>query len=126
MELHSPNDTAFKIANGKHMDDEIPIDDGPLTPEQEVRVARLSESELREIDEALVSHAKRQWRKVAMVVGTTMSSLPNRVPGIPDVFYAMRVRKLVEDGVLESQGNLARMRFSEVRLRAPTRSDDAT
>ena len=108
------------------MDDEIPIDDGPLTPEQEVKVAQLSESELGEIDEALVSHATRQWRKVAMVVGTTMSSLPNRVPGIPDVFYAMRVTKLVEDGVLESQGNLARMRFSEVRLRPPTGSRDAT
>lgn len=99
------------------MGDEIPIDDGPLTPEEEAMVARLSESEIREIDEALVAHAMRHWRKVAMVVGTTMSSLPNRVPGIPDVFYAMRVRKLVEDGVLESQGNLARMRFSEVRLR---------
>ena len=107
-------------------DDEIPIDDEPLTPEEEAMVARLSEAELREIDEAIVSYATRQWRKVAMVVGVTMSSLPNRVPGIPDVFYAMRVRKLVEDGVLESQGNLARMRFSEVRLRLPTGARDAS
>jgi hypothetical protein len=106
--------------------DEIPTDDGPLTPEEEAMVARLSDSELQEIDEALISHTTRQWRKVAMVVGTTMSSLPNRVPGIPDVFYAMRVRKLVEDGVLESQGNLARMRFSEVRLRPLTGSREAT
>lgn len=98
-------------------DNEIPIDDRSLTTEEEARVARLSQSELREIDEALVSNAKPQWRKVAMVVAITMSSLSNRLPGIPDVFYGMRVRKLVEDGVLESQGNLARMRLSEVRLR---------
>ena len=55
-----------------------------------------------------------------MVVGLTMSSLQSHVPGLPDVFYGMRVRKLVEDGLLESQGNLARMRFSEVRLPPPT------
>jgi len=97
-------------------DNEIPIDDEPLMPEEEARVARLSQSELLEIDEALLSNVKPQWRKVAMVVGITMSSLSIRLPGIPDVFYGMRVRKLVEDGMLESQGNLARMRFSEVRL----------
>ena len=45
-----------------------------------------------------------------------MSGLTNRVIGIPDVFYAQRVRKLVEDGHLEAQGNLAYMRYSEVRL----------
>ena len=101
-------------------DDEIPIDDRSLTPEEDAIVAQLSESELQEIDEALVSNATSQWRKVAMVVARTMSS---RVLGIPDVFYGMRVRKLVADGVLESQGNLARMRFSEVRLRQHT---DAT
>lgn len=106
--------------------DEIPVDDEPLTPEEEATVARLSEAELREIDEAIVSNVKSQWRKVAMVVSLTMSSLPSRVPEVPVVFYAMRVKKLVEDGVLESQGNLARMRFSEVRLRPPTRSHDAT
>ena len=96
--------------------DEIAINDRSLTPEEEARVARLSELELREIDEALVSNANSQWRKVAMVVAVAMSSSSNRLPGIPDVFYGMRVRKLVEDGVLESQGNLARMRLSEVRL----------
>jgi len=100
--------------------DEIPIDDSPLTPEEEATVAKLSEADLREIDEALVSNTKSQWRKVAMVAAITMSSLSNHLSELPDVFYAIRVRKLVEDGVLESQGNLARMRFSEVRLR-PTR-----
>jgi len=40
------------------------------------------------------------------------------VPGIPDIYYANRVRALVEAGRLESQGNLDYMRFSEVRLSA--------
>lgn len=51
-----------------------------------------------------------------MVVGITMPPLSTRLPGITDVFYGMRVRKLVEDGVLGSQGNLVRMRLSKVRL----------
>ena len=59
-----------------------------------------------------------------MVVGITMPSLSIRLPGIPDVFYGMRVRKLVEDGVLGSQGNLARMRLSEVRFARTTRYDN--
>lgn len=33
----------------------------------------------------------------------------------PDLFYAIRVRYLVESGRLVSQGNLSRMRYSEVR-----------
>jgi hypothetical protein len=96
--------------------EEIPKPDPPLTPEEQAKVAQLSEAEIRAIDEALLSNASHRWRKVAMVVGATMVRLPIRASGISDVFYAQRVRKLVEDGRLESQGNLAYMRFSEVRL----------
>ena len=98
------------------MTEEIPKPDPPWTPEQHAKVALLTEAEIRAIDEALLSNACHRWRKVARVVGTTMSELTNRVEGIPDLFYSQRVRKLVEDGRLESQGNLAYMRFSEVRL----------
>jgi len=38
------------------------------------------------------------------------------VPKVPDIFYAERVRNLVAEGKLESQGNLLYMGFSEVRL----------
>lgn len=98
------------------MEDETPIPDPPLTPEEEAKVAQLTEREIAAIDEALMSNAKAQWRKVAMLVGLTMGELENRVRGIPDLYYAQRVRKLVEAGRLESAGNLAYMRFSEVRL----------
>lgn len=100
------------------MNEETPTPDPPLTPEQQAKLAQLTEAEIQAIDEALLSNAHYRWRKVAMVVGLTMSNLPNRVPGIPDLFYAQRVRKLVQDSRLESQGNLAYMRFSEVRLPA--------
>ena len=38
-----------------------------------------------------------------------------RVDGIPDIYYSKRVQKLANDGKLEYQGNLSRMRYSEVR-----------
>jgi hypothetical protein len=98
------------------MEEETPIPDPPLTPEEEAKVAPLTERELEAIDEALMSNIYHRWRKVAMIVGLTMHNLEDRVREIPDLFYAQRVRKLVETGRVESQGNLAYMRFSEVRL----------
>lgn len=95
--------------------------DGPLTPEQEAVVEKLSPDDLAMIDEGLLSNCCDRWRKVAMVVGTTMTTGgPHRYEKVPDVFYSQRVKALVEKGLLESQGNLDFMRYSEVRLpRAP-------
>jgi len=98
------------------MDKEMPIPDPDLTEDEKELVAKLSDEQLKEIDELLLSFATNRYRKVAMLVGSAMMDLPNRVKGIPDIFYSQRVRKLVEDGQLESQGNLQYMRFSEVRL----------
>lgn len=65
----------------------------------------------------LLSHVHPKYsRKVAFLVGATMSDLPNRVKGIPDVFYSQRVAHLVGQGILVAEGNLQYMRFSEVRF----------
>ncbi|MEZ5444976.1 MAG: DUF3658 domain-containing protein [Gammaproteobacteria bacterium] len=98
------------------MEEEIPIPDPPLSPEQEARVVQLTSKEIEAIDKTLMSNAKPSWRKVAMLVGLSIGQLRDRIPDIPDLYYSQRVRKLVESGRLESQGNLAYMRFSEVRL----------
>jgi hypothetical protein len=98
------------------MEKEIPKDDPELTKEQLNLVATLSDAQIQEIDRVILENTKEQWRKVAMVVAITMSSLQNRFVGVPDVFYAQRVANLVNEGVLLSQGNLKRMRFSEVKL----------
>jgi hypothetical protein len=89
--------------------------DGDLTPDQAKLVEQLTDSEIQAIDDALLANTSDKWRKVARVVGTTMMELPSRVEGIPDVYYSQRVRKLVNEGLLESQGNLSYMRYSEVR-----------
>ena len=89
--------------------------DAALTPEQRKLVEKLSDAEILAIDDALLSNTSSQWRKVARVIGATMNKLPSRVPGIPDSYYSQRIQKLVKDGLLESQGNLSYMRYSEIR-----------
>ena len=96
------------------MDEEIK-DDPPLTFEQLARIKSLSAEEINAIDEALFENTAHAWRKVARVVMSTMFSLESRVKGVPDVFYGQRVKALVAKGQLESQGNLNRMRYSEVK-----------
>jgi hypothetical protein len=51
-----------------------------------------------------------------MLVGLTMSDPTLRIPGLPDLFYARRVEKLVEKGLLVAEGPLTTMGQSEVRL----------
>jgi hypothetical protein len=90
--------------------------DPPLNPEQAKVAASLSPEFVARIDAELLSHAKPRNRKVAMLVGMAMGNSQVRVPGLPDIFYALRVRELVAKGELVAEGNLNFMRFSEVRL----------
>jgi Protein of unknown function len=45
-----------------------------------------------------------------------MAVLGHEFPGIPDVFYSLRIKHLVESGAIEAAGNLDRMRYSEIRI----------
>ena len=103
---------------GFSMGDEIetPMTDGELSDEQQAHVDKLRDEDHRRIDEALLSHCSLQYRKVARVVGSVMMERDERFKGIPDIFYAQRVTRLVESGRLEHQGRLGYMRFCEVRL----------
>ncbi|MCG7981850.1 MAG: DUF3658 domain-containing protein [Candidatus Thiodiazotropha lotti] len=89
--------------------------DGKLTPEQEILAGQLTEDEVHEIDIALLSNTNDRWRKVAMVVATTMMELPCRIKGIPDIYYSQRIRYLVDKKELIARGDLSCMRYSEVR-----------
>jgi hypothetical protein len=46
----------------------------------------------------------------------TMMDPSLRVPGLPDVFYAQRIRMLVDSGLLLAEGSPGYMRYSEVPL----------
>ena len=90
--------------------------DQPMNESQRAVANSLTEDTLQEIDRALLANVAKLPRKVARVVGSTMSNPEVRVSGLPDLFYAERVRLLVESGKLESKGNLYAMRYCEVWL----------
>jgi hypothetical protein len=54
-----------------------------------------------------------------MLVSLAMSSDGSSYPDIIDALYARRVRLMAEKSLVESIGNLNRMRYSEVRLPQP-------
>ena len=90
--------------------------DPPLDVEQSLRVSKLTQEDLWEMDRVLLSQAAPAFRKVARIVAGAIGELSARLPDVPDIYYAQRVRNLVAAGQLESQGNLLYMRYSEVRL----------
>lgn len=81
-------------------------------------IAALRPGQIQAIDTALLNACDYHWRKVAWIVGTAMGSMPDRVPGIPDSFFARRLAEMMVLGRLEAQGDLSRMRYCEVRLAA--------
>ena len=93
--------------------------DPPLTLDQSLRVSKLKQEDLLEMDRVLLSQAGPSFRKLARIVAGAIGELSTRLPDVPDVYYAQRVRNLVAAGQLESQGNLQYMRYSEVRLPQP-------
>jgi len=90
--------------------------DPALNVEQSLRVSKLTQEDLWDIDREILAQSARSFRKVARVVGQAIGKLSARIPDVPDIYYAQRVRHLVEIGKLESQGDLHYMRASEVRL----------
>ena len=90
--------------------------DPPLNESQRVVANSVSDDTLKKIDRELLANVADYPRKVARVIGSTMSNPEVRVPGLPDLFYAERVRWLVENGKLVSKGNLYAMRYCEVWL----------
>ena len=95
---------------------DVEEDDSSLTKRQLELISALGDSQVDEIDQAIINAASSQWRKVARVVATAMMSLDNRILGIPDIYYAQRVALLISSGHLVAQGNIERMRYCEVRL----------
>jgi hypothetical protein len=47
---------------------------------------------------------------------SAMQDLRGSIKNVPDIYYAQRIRVLVKEGKLIAQGNLKRMRYSEVKL----------
>jgi hypothetical protein len=77
---------------------------------------RMSYDADRRVDNLILSFAKPEWRKVAMIIGKALDASEGGGFDTTDQAIADRIVALVEDGKLESQGDLSLWRHSEVRL----------
>jgi hypothetical protein len=68
------------------------------------------------IDGLILSFARPQWQKVAMVISKVFLDCEYNAIDVNDHDIADRIAALVAAGKLQSQGNLSRWRHSEVRL----------
>jgi hypothetical protein len=84
-------------------------DDPDLTTEQLHAVGALSTTEIDATDAALMAEVTGRWQKVARIVARAMDSAGDRRhAGVPDLYFAERVRELERRGLIESVGNTRR------------------
>lgn len=69
-----------------------------------------------DVDRLILSFAKVQWRKVAMIMSQVLQDCMNSGIDIEVDSVAERICALVENGQLEAQGNLSRWIHSELKL----------
>lgn len=70
-----------------------------------------------ELDALILRNCTPEPRKVAFVVGLTLSDMARPGPeGIDDVYVARRVKALITARRLQGWGDLDQMRYSEVAL----------
>ena len=102
-----------------HDDDQVPA----VPSDEETALAGLlGQAGLQAVDDAIVMATNRRWLKVARIVYVAAKAGGFRPSDDNHVcLHVRRVIALVHAGVLESEGNLLRPRFSEVRLLASGR-----
>lgn len=92
--------------------------DGDPTPEElaQMRRATAADADAAAVDALILQSCTDRWRKVAMVVGTSLKEFDAKFPHLPYVYMPVRIIAMEASGALEVQGDPMAMRFSEVRL----------
>jgi Protein of unknown function len=90
--------------------------DSALSSDELTAIKRLSTEELKTVDSFIIENCKKEYRKVAMVAGTAFLHFKDIFTDLSPIFYSERIKILVSAGILESEGNLNYMRYSEIRL----------
>ena len=117
--LAQPNEfRATVVLQCPELETAEPFPDTLLDKQELELVLRLTPSNLKTIDEALLDNSASSWRQAHRVIGTAMVSLEGQFERLPLGLYVQRLGALVESGRLLARGNIAFMRLSEVRLPA--------
>lgn len=82
-----------------------------------IESGELVSADITYFDDLLLSHATRNWRKMALIVGYTFGDFMDaEVYQTGDLVLAARLAALAEAGRLEWRGDLSSMRKCELRL----------
>jgi len=81
-------------------------------------IARLTEADLAQIDQAILASLDRTWKKAGFVTTGVLLAAPDAYEEIPEVFYALRIRALADAARIEVKGNLEALKTAEIRLPA--------
>lgn len=90
-------------------------DEGP-TPEELAKIRKATPQDAAAVDELVLGKCAGRWRKVAMVVGSSLEEFDVRFPNLPYIYMQLRIVELIEKGRLEAQGDVMSMRHSEIRV----------
>jgi Protein of unknown function len=77
-----------------------------------------------DLDDLILSVMKPSWRKTAMIIAMASSQCEARALPIDDEVIGARIAALADAKRIDSQGNLAMWRHSEVRLLAPMADEE--
>lgn len=86
------------------------------TVEEIVEMRKATPADAQPVDELILSKCMAQWRKVAMVVGSSLNEYDEKFSHLPYVYMPVRMLELEKAGKLEIQGDVFVMRASEIRL----------
>jgi len=98
------------------LDDADEENDDDPTPEELAQIRRATPADAAAVDALVLQSCTDRWRKVAMVVGTSLKEFDEKFPHLPYVYMPVRIIAMEQSGALEVQGDAMAMRFSEVRL----------
>ena len=96
--------------------DEEDADTNEPTPEEIAQMRNATAADIQAVDALILGKCSSSWRKVAMVVGSSLDEYDERFPTLPYVFMPVRMLELEKEGKLEVQGDVFAMRASEIRL----------
>jgi hypothetical protein len=86
--------------------------------EARAAIARLTEADLAQIDQAILASLDRGWKKAGFVTTGVLLVAPDAYEEIPEAFYALRIRALAQAGRIEVKGDLDAPKTCEIRLSA--------
>jgi hypothetical protein len=79
-------------------------------------IARLREQDLLQIDQAILAALDHSWKKAGFITAGVMIAAPDEHEDLPEVFYVLRMRALVQAGKIELKGDLDELKTSQIRL----------